>query len=132
MLNPSPKHNIFLKWLFWHFIEAPKNILLGWKNFLKFIFHYFSIGALLASFFAPWKGDLEDYGRGLDIKKYFNAFLGNMISRALAALIRLIIIVVGLFLALITFFIGFLILVVWLLLPVIVVGGVLYAIGVAV
>ncbi len=132
MLNPSPKHNIFLRWLFWHFIEMPKAILLGWKNFLKFNFHYFSIFALIASLFSPWKGDTGDYGRGFDAKRYFDTFLGNMISRVLGAIIRLVIIVFGLAFILLTLLIGFLVLLIWLSLPIIVVAGFFYAIGVVV
>jgi len=132
MLNPSPKRNIFLKWLFWHFIEVPKSILLGWKSFLKFNLNYFSMGALLMSLFAPWKGDTGDYGRGFDAKRYFDTFLGNMISRILGAIIRLVIIVIGLIFFIATLFVGFFVLLIWILLPVIVIGGFFYAIGVAI
>lgn len=132
MLNPSPKRNIFLKWLFWHFIEVPKVITLGWKNFLKFNFNYFSVGALLKSLFSPWRGDVGDYGRGFDIKKYFDTFLGNMISRVLGAIIRLVLIAIGLACGVFVFFAGLFVLLIWICLPVIVIAGFLYAIGVAV
>jgi len=110
----------------------PKVILLGWKNFLKFNFHYFSIFALMASLLSPWKGDTGDYGRGFDPKRYFNTFLGNMISRVLGAIIRLVIIAFGLIFILLTLLTGCLVLLVWLSLPFIVVAGFFYAIGVAV
>jgi len=129
MLNPSPKMNIFLKWIFWHFVEVPRAIILGWKNFLKFNFSYFSIGALLGSLFSPWKGDVGDYGRGFDAGKYFYTFLGNMISRILGAIIRLVIVCLGLVCFVFIFFIGLLVLLIWICLPVIVVAGFLYAIG---
>ena len=131
MLNPSPKRNIFLKWLFWHFIEVPKTIVLGWKNFLKFNLNYFSIGALLMSLFVPWKGDTGDYGRGFDAKRYFETFLGNIISRVLGAIVRLVIIAIGLVFFIATLFVGFFVLVIWILLPVIVIAGFFYSIGVA-
>ncbi|MEK7104072.1 MAG: hypothetical protein AAB842_01565 [Patescibacteria group bacterium] len=131
MLNPSPKINIFLKWLFWHFIEVPKVITLGWKNFLRFNFNYFSVGALLKSLFSPWRGDVGDYGRGFDAKKYFDTFLGNMISRVLGAIIRLVLIFIGLACAVFIFFAGLFVLLIWICLPAIVVAGLLYAIGVA-
>lgn len=132
MLNPSPKLNIFLKWLFWHFIEMPKAIANGWGNFLKFNFHYFSIGALIKSLFSPWKGDVGDYGRGFDAKKYFDTFFGNMISRVLGAIIRLVIIAFGLVFGVLTFVIGSFVLLIWICLPIIVVAGFLYAIGVVI
>lgn len=132
MLNPSPKRNIFLKWLFWHFVEVPKAIALGWKNFLKFNFNYFSVWALLKSLFSPWRGDTGDYGRGFDIKVYFNTFLGNMISRVLGAIIRLVLIFIGLVCSVFIFFIGLFVLLIWIFLPVIIIAGFLYAIGAAV
>lgn len=132
MLNPSPKQNIFFSWVFWHFIEVPKQILAGWKNFLKFNFNYFSIGKLLKSLISPWRGDLGDYGRGFDAKKYFDTFLGNMISRMLGAIIRLVIIIFGLAGGIVVFVVGILVLIVWIGLPAIVVAGILYAIGVVV
>lgn len=129
MLNPSPKVNIFLKWIFWHFVEVPKAIIVGWKNFLKYNFYYFSVKGLLKSLFAPWKGDLGDYGRGFDAKKYFDTFLGNMISRVLGAVIRLVLIAIGLACFVFIFFIGLFVLLVWIFLPAIVVVGFLGAIG---
>ncbi|MDD5433337.1 MAG: hypothetical protein PHE77_01615 [Candidatus Pacebacteria bacterium] len=132
MLNPSPKHNIIFQWLFWHFVESVKNIFLGWKNFLRFNFNYFSVGQLLKSLFSPWKGDISSYGRGFDAARYFNTFLGNMISRVLGALIRLVLIVLGLVFGLGVFLAGALVLIVWICLPAIVVAGLFYAIGVVV
>jgi len=132
MLEPSPKRNIFLKWLFWHFVETPKNIGLGWKNFLKFNLRYFSIGSLLKSLLSPWRADKGAYARGFDIKQYFETFLGNMISRVLGAIIRLVVIVVGLALEIVIFFAGLFILLFWICLPIIVILGFFYAIGLTV
>ena len=129
MLNPSPKQNIFLKWLFWHFIEAPKNIILGWKNFLKFNFYYFSIKDLLKSLLSPWRADVGDYGRGFDAKRYFETFLGNMISRVLGAIVRIVIIAIGLLAEICIFFVGLFVLIIWICLPAIVAAGFFTAIG---
>lgn len=129
MLNPSPKRNIFLKWLFWHFIEAPKNIILGWKNFLKFNFYYFSIKDLLKSLLSPWRADVGDYGRGFDAKRYFETFLGNMISRVLGAIVRIVIIATGLLAEICIFFVGLFVLIIWICLPAIVAAGFFTAIG---
>ncbi|MDO8524437.1 MAG: ATP-dependent Clp protease ATP-binding subunit [bacterium] len=129
MINPCPKRNIFLKWLFWHFIDVPKAIVLGWKNFLKFNLYYFSIGVLIKSLLSPWRGDVGDYGRGFDAKRYFETFLGNMISRVLGAIIRLVIIAIGLVMQVCIFFAGLFILILWIFLPAVVVVGFFTAIG---
>ncbi len=129
MLNPRPKINIFLNWLFWRFFEMPKNIILGWKNFLKFNLVYFSIDSLLKSLLSPWKGDIGDYGRGFDAVRYFETFLGNMISRVLGAIIRIVIIIIGLAMQVVIFFLGLFVLIIWICLPAIVVAGFFIAIG---
>ena len=129
MINPSVKMNIVFKWFFWRFIEVPKAIVLGWGNFLKFNLVYFSIGALITSLFSPWRADKGDYGRGFDAKRYFETFLGNMISRVLGAIMRLVIIVVGIVMQVCIFFAGFFVLIIWVFLPAIVVAGFLGAVG---
>ncbi|MDD4990510.1 MAG: hypothetical protein PHW31_04395 [Candidatus Pacebacteria bacterium] len=132
MLNSSPKHNIFFKWVFWHFVEATRSIFLGWKNFLKFNLNYFSIGLLLKHLLRPWRADKGAYARGFDIKQYFNTFLGNMISRILGAIIRLVVIAAGLVFEIVIFFAGLFVLLFWIFLPVIVILGFFYAIGLVV
>ncbi|MFH0739489.1 MAG: ATP-dependent Clp protease ATP-binding subunit [bacterium] len=121
--------NIVFKWFFWRFIEVPKAIVLGWANFLKFNLVYFSIGALIKSLLSPWRADKGDYGRGFDAKRYFETFLGNMISRVLGAIIRLALIVVGLAMQICIFFAGFFALIIWVFLPAVVMAGFLGAIG---
>lgn len=132
MLESSPKHNIFFKWVFWHFVEVPGQIVAGWKNFLKFNLNYFSIGLLLKSLFSPWRADKGAYARGFDIKQYFNTFLGNMISRILGAIIRLVVIVAGLAFEFVIFWAGLFVLLFWIFLPIIVILGFFYAIGLVV
>ncbi len=132
MLESSPKHNIFFKWLFWHFVEATKAILQGWKNFLKFNLSYFSIGLLLKSLFSPWRADKASYGRGFDLKVYFDTFLGNMISRILGAIIRFVVIVAGLAFEVVIFLAGLFVLLFWICLPIIVILGFFYALGLVV
>lgn len=129
MLEVSPKRNIFFKWVFWHFTEAAGGILRAWKNFLRFNLGYFSVGSLIKSLLSPWRGDKAAYTRGFDPKQYFNTFFANMISRALGAIIRLVIIAVGLALEAVIFLIGAFVLIFWICLPVIVILGFFYAIG---
>ncbi len=129
MLNAKPKLNIVFKWVFWHFIEVSKVIILGWGNFLKFNLVYFSVGDLIKSLFAPWRGDVGNYGRGFDAKRYFETFFSNMISRVLGAIVRLVIIAVGLAMQVLIFFAGLFVLIIWICLPGLVVAGFFTAIG---
>ncbi len=129
MLEPNKKVNILPRWIVWHFVEVPKNILIGWKNFLAFNFHYFSTVSLLKSWFSPWRKDTASYGRGFDPKRFVSTLFGNLISRVLGAIVRTVIIAVGLIFEVLTFIIGFIVFLIWFFLPLIVIAGFFYGIG---
>jgi len=124
MIEPSPKRNIFLSLLAWHFYDAPKEILKAWGNFLVFVLRYFSIGILLKTFFSHFRHLREPYGRGFDIKKYSMVFIGNIISRIIGAFVRTIIILTGLITEIFVFLLGFIILIAWLLAPFLIIIGI--------
>lgn len=129
MVEPSPKRNIILIFLSWHFADMPKKILQGWKNFLLSNLNYFSFGQLLKSFFSHWHRIKDSYGRGFDIQVYFSTFVANMISRLLGMVIRTVIIAAGVFFEIIIFVAGLVVLAVWIFWPVLVVAGFVYAVG---
>lgn len=96
---------------------------------MVFNFNYFSIGGLLKSLFSHWHKYAESYGKGFDPKRYLSVFASNMISRILGAVVRTIVIAVGLVFEIAIFVAGLIIFLVWFCLPVIVVGGFFYGIG---
>ena len=110
--------NIFFQYLEWHFIDMPKVIFGAWKNFLKFNLAYFSISLLLKTFFSPWHHYRYSYGKGFDPKKYVEVFFSNIISRFIGAVMRTILIIVGIVLEVLIFFGGIIILVGWLIFPI--------------
>jgi len=120
--------NIFFHYLSWHFLEAPRNILRAWKNFLKFGLNYFSLPLLLRTLFSPWHKYVWAYPRGLYIGKRLEVFISNLISRILGAILRIFLIVIGLLVEIFIFFAGIIILLNWLLLPALLVTGLILAI----
>lgn len=122
--------NIFSQWFSWHFLELPKDIFKAWKNFLLFNLNYFSIPLLLKTLFYPWRKYSSSYGRGFDLGRYFEVFSLNVISRALGALVRTCLIIVGSLSQIFIIFIGVLILISWLLLPAFLVVGFLFGVWV--
>lgn len=92
----TEKAGIFWQWISWQFFDVPKNILKAWKNYLKFYWNYFSILLLIKTFFSPWHRYKWSYGKGFDIGKYFEAFVSNLISRILGAILRFFLIIIGL------------------------------------
>ncbi len=87
---------IFNHYLVWHYSIALQRILVIWKNMLWFTVHYFSIPLLLRSLFAPWKRMTESKGKGWDMEAIAGAIVINFFSRFLGALIRGILIGIGL------------------------------------
>lgn len=123
MIKVSPKRFIILQFLVWHFWEAPKGILKAFKNFLVFNFNYFSIGLLAKTLFSHWRRYRESYGKGLNIKRYFEAFTTNMISRILGAIVRIVTILVGLTVELFILIGGVIVFLTWIFLPVLLLLG---------
>ena len=118
--------NIILQYLQWHFIDQPRAILRAWKNFLLFNLNYWSIPLLLKTFFSYWRKYQFSYGRGLDIKRYFEAFSFNAISRVMGAIMRGILIVIGIITEIFIIFVGIIIFLGWLFLPILLIFGIYY------
>ncbi len=110
--------NMLSQWLVWHFIGVPKNILRIFKGFLLFNFNYFSVPFLLKTFFTPWRRYKESYGRGFDLKRYLEAFIFNSTSRILGAIVRTVIILVGLIFEVFIFITGIVAFLIWIFLPI--------------
>ncbi len=128
MKDVAKKENIILMWLYWHFLEMPKNILQAWRNFLLFNLNYFSVPLLFKTFFSPWHGYRWSYGRGFDIGRYAGVFASNLISSILGAILRIFLIVIGLTIEIFIIIAGAVIFLIWLLLPFILIKGLLIVI----
>ena len=124
----TEKADIFWQWISWQFFDVPKNILKAWKNYLKFYWNYFSILLLIKTFFSPWHRYKWSYGKGFDIGKYFEAFVSNLISRILGAILRFFLIIIGLLFEIFIIFAGISIFLGWLVLPILLILGLYYGV----
>lgn len=122
MEKVAQKHTIFSQYLRWYLFDQPGFILKAWKNLLKFNLEYFSIPLLLKTFFSPWRKYTWSYGRGFGFQRYLEAFVSNAIFRGLGAILRLVLILIGIFLEIFVFFVGLAALIIWFLLPFILLG----------
>jgi len=120
------KKNLFFQYLEWQFFDAPKEIIKGWRNFLLFNLHYFSTPLLIKTFFSYWHRYQWSYGKRFDPKVYFEAFFSNLISRCIGAIIRSFFIILGAITEIIIFFLGLIVLLIWLGLPLIIILGIYY------
>lgn len=115
--------NIILQYIEWHFLDTPRGILRGWSNCLRFNLNYWSVIVLLKTLFSPWRRYQYSYGKGFDLTRYFEAFTFNLFSRFLGAILRSVLIALGLFIEISLFLAGLIIISFWLILPFFVVFG---------
>lgn len=119
-------NNIFVLWLTWHFFEASREILKAWRNYLLFNLNYFSIPILLRTFFSPWRRYVWSYGRGFDPSRYFEVALSNTFSRFIGMVLRSFLILIGLVAEIFIILVGLAIFLLWLALPLFIIGGIYY------
>lgn len=120
------KQNALHQLISWHFFDVPKEILKGWKNYLKYNLEYFSVPLLLKTYLSPWRGYKWSYGRGFDIKVWAEAAFSNLISRGLGAFMRTFLILFGIITEIIILFLGLITILFWLFLPMIFAIGIFY------
>ena len=118
--------NIFIQYFQWQFADVPKNVLKAWKNCLKFNLNYWSVPLLLRTLFSHWRRYKYSYGKGFDFKRYFEVFTFNMISRVLGAILRSVLITIGLATEIFVFLTGLIVILGWLILPFILLVGLFF------
>lgn len=129
MLEASAKQNIFVSFIQWHFSDALGGLVRAWGNFLAFYWQFFSIGELLKTLFSHWRKTADSYGRGFDPSTFFTILLGNLISRFLGAIVRFVVIIIGVLFETFIFIFGFLIILLWIFLPLIILLCLLAGLG---
>ena len=125
-MDQNSKQNIITLWFFWHFYEMPKFLLEVWKNYILFISNLFSLPFLLKSLFAPWRKYRWNYPKGFDIGEFFSTLISNIFSRILGAIMRIVLIIIGIPFQIFVIFAGLIIFLLWMLIPFIIIGGFLF------
>lgn len=126
MVDSVLRNNIISAFLQWQFFDAPRDILKIWKNYLKFNLNYFSVPTLLKTLIAPWHRYRMSYGKRFDPGRFFEAFIFNMMSRIIGAILRVFFIVIGLLIELFLFFAGLILFLGWITLPFLLIAAFLY------
>lgn len=122
----SERENILVTWFLWQFYEMPKFLFSVWRNYLFFGLDYFSIPLLLKTLFSPWRKYNWVYPKSFDIKEFFNTLISNIFSRILGAMCRVVLIIVGAVAQVFIFAAGIIAIILWLLIPFIILGGILF------
>lgn len=108
---------LILSYFIWHYTVALKDFFNLSKNFLWFIFHFFSISVLLKTLFSPWQKLDESYKRGFNLNAIFETFVVNVLMRIVGFFIRITMIVVGTLTWIITLATSIVTFMVWIFLP---------------
>lgn len=88
--------SLLISWVRWHYTRGVSGLIRIARTFLEFSFHLFSVEELLQTFFAPWHGIIwRVQGKAWFSGTTFEAFIGNIISRILGALMRSMLIAAG-------------------------------------
>lgn len=122
----SQRQNVILLWFYWHFYEMPRFLLEVWKNYILFALNYFSLPDLLKSLFAPWRKYRWNYPKGIDVGEFFNTLISNAISRLLGALMRVVLIIIGILFQISVIFAGLIVFLLWILIPFVIIAGFLF------
>ncbi len=78
----------FVDYFIWHYSMAIKDIIGICRNFIWFIYNFFSVSVVLRSFFSPWKRLNEQYEKGSGLEGIFSAFIVNTMMRIVGMIIR--------------------------------------------
>lgn len=113
-------------YLLWHYSNAFKEILHVWKNFVWFTINFFSLPQLFHSLFSPWKRITEDRGQTFNLEDLAGFIIVNFISRLIGAILRCLIIIVGLVSLLLLCLGLILIYVFWVTAPIVILGCIYY------
>src|SRR4030067_2826093 len=108
-----------MEFLIWHYTQGFDLYLKRWLFYLRWIFRYFSLTLLLKTLFSPWKRLVEeDTSPGFNLSRYFETLTFNAMSRAIGAIVRIILFFSGLVFLFFSFFAGAFGVIFWVILPI--------------
>jgi len=116
------KDNIIVSWLVWHFLEMPRFLFSVWNNFISFGLDFFSVPALLVTFFSPWRRYKWKYPSTISIMGYLETFVSNVFSRIIGVILRFVLIIVGMIVIMGIILLGGIGIILWFFLPFIVIS----------
>ena len=102
----------------WHYRKKTMALMFTLSAYVAFIYHYFSLGILLATLFAPWKREKLRVKDIFPLGPFLEAFTFNVVSIIMGTLIRLITMLIGVIVLLATVAVCAIIAAMWLGLPI--------------
>jgi len=110
---------LFPFYLSWHYSKAFVDAWRVWLDLQWFIWHFFSVGLLLRTFFSPFKRVREEVSvQSLNFEGIFGSIVVNLIMRLVGALVRSVLIIAAVVSSLVLLILGLVWLLLWLVWPV--------------
>jgi ATP-dependent Clp protease ATP-binding subunit ClpA len=107
-------HALPESYIAWHYGSGLQGVITLWKNYLEFVYHYFSIPILLATLLTPFKRIYRVKQRpGFSFQEWFDRTSYNLLSRVMGAIIRSAAITAGMLCIVLVGLAGFLGICVW-------------------
>jgi len=101
----------------WHYTTAWGELWGFWRNCLWFVVHVFSLPQLMRSWFAPFKRITESRGDRFNFEDLAGYVIIGFLSRLVGAVIRTVLILVGVICLLLTLAFGIAVYLIWAVLP---------------
>jgi hypothetical protein len=106
-----------IQYVRWHYTYAVADLVGIMLNFVWFLYEFFSIPILLKTLFVPFHRLSESKHTGFDPAAWLQALTINTLMRIVGALMRLLLIAIGIVLIMLVAVVGLGFLIVWLLAP---------------
>jgi hypothetical protein len=117
------RDSIFLAYVKWHYNQGLREFFKITQNFLWFVVHFFSFKLLFKTLFAPWKRLGEHYSGGLDLEAFASTLIVNILMRAVGFSTKVLVLFIGLVSYLVVAVFAFFVFVIWVLMPLILLGS---------
>jgi len=115
-----------LEFFTWWYGQGWRDVMRQTGQRLHAVGEAFSVGTLLRTLFAPWRRIVTNPGAGLNA--HFHAAIDNAVSRFIGFLIRLVALVAAALMLVLTVILGFVLVLIWPLLPLLAVGLVIWGV----
>lgn len=111
----------------WYYSRAFYGIVSVWMNLMWFVTHFFSIPLLLKTLFAPWKR-MTDSSHHAGLEDLLATIVMNIMTRIFGAIIRMCIILIGLFVLVLGVVALCVVVLSWAILPLLLLYSMLYGV----
>jgi len=114
--------SIMHHYVFWHYTRAWKELFHVWSNLIWFVINFFSLPQMMLSWLSPWKRMTEGRGDKWNLEDLASYVIIGIISRIVGAIMRTVVIFIGLICLAIVITGGIMTILFWAIAPLVIIG----------